>query len=296
MKPRVYGPYSWSPIIRRPTFSFGNNARVAVWIIPNIEFFSLSDMIPASAGGGGKVPDVPGYSVRDYGNRIGVFRLMETMDRYGARGTVALNSDLCQQHPEIIEECVKRGWEFMGHNETNTKRLNEVPAGEDGAIVRRAIETIARETGQKPRGWLGSGLQETWNTLDDLIDNGLEYVADWMFDDQPIRMTIEDGRSIMSVPYSHELNDKPAFEKRGFTADDFARMIMAQFDTLWREGETQPRVMAIALHPYITGMPHRIGALDKALDYISRHDRVWFATGAEIAAAGRKAATARGED
>ncbi len=290
MKPRVYGPYAWSPIIRRPKFSFPNGARVAVWIIPNIEFFSMSDMIPISAGGGGKVPDVPGYTIRDYGNRIGVFRMMEAMDRYGARGTVALNSDLCKQHPEIIEECLKRDWEFMGHNETNTKRLNEAAPGEDGEIVRRAIETIARETGQKPRGWLGSGLQETWGTLDHLIDNGLEYVADWMFDDQPIRMTLDDGRSIMSVPYSYELNDKPAFEKKGMSADAFADMIKAQFDTLWREGETQARVMAIALHPYITGMPHRIGAIDKALDYISRHDRVWFATGAEIAAAGKNAA------
>ena len=289
MKPRVYGPYDWSPIVRRPKFAFPNGARVAVWIIPNIEFFSMSDMIPVAAGGGGKVPDVPGYSVRDYGNRVGVFRLMETMERHGARGTVALNSDLCAHHPEIIEECLKLKWEFMGHNETNTKRLNEVPPGEDGEIVRRTVTTITRETGQKPKGWLGSGLQETWNTLDHLIDNGLEYVADWMFDDQPIKMTLEDGRSIMSVPYSYELNDKPVFEKHGHTADEFSRMIMAQFDTLWREGETQARVMAIALHPYITGVPHRIGALDRALDYISRHDRVWFATGAEIAAAGREA-------
>jgi allantoinase len=287
VKPRVHGPYAWSPIIRRPRFSFPNGARVAIWIIPNIEFFALSDMIPVAAGGGGKVPDVPGFSIRDYGNRIGVFRMMETMARHGARGTVALNSDLCKHHPEIIEECLKLDWEFMGHNETNTKRLNEVPPGEDGGIVRRAIETIARETGQRPKGWLGSGLQETWNTLEHLVDNGLEYVADWMFDDQPIPMTLDDGRTIMSVPYSYELNDKPAIEKKGMSPDAFAEMIMAQFDTLWREGETQARVMAIALHPYITGMPHRIRALDKALDYISRHDRVWFATGAEIAAAGR---------
>ncbi len=290
MKPRVNGPYPWSPIHTRPKFSFPNGARVAVWIIPNIEFFSMSDMIPIAAGGGGKVPDVPSFTIRDYGNRIGVFRLMDAMDRYGARGTVALNSDLCTHHPEIIEACLKRKWEFMGHNETNTKRLNEAPAGEDAEIVRRTIETIKRETGQKPRGWLGSGLQETWDTLDHLVDNGIEYVADWMFDDQPIKMTLEDGRCIMSVPYSYELNDKPAFEKRGLSADAFAEMIKAQFDTLWREGEAQARVMAIALHPYITGMPHRIGAVDKALAYISRHDHVWFATGAEIAAAAKEVA------
>lgn len=288
MKPSTYGPYAYSPIVRRPKFTFPNGARLALWVIPNIEFFALDEMIPASAGGGGKVPDVPGWSVRDYGNRIGIFRMMEVMDRYGVRGTVALNSDLCAQHPELIEECVSRRWEFMGHNESNTRRLNEVPEGEDVAIIARTVRTITQATGQKPKGWLGSGLQETWTTLEALADNGLDYVADWCADDQPLVMTLDGGRTLMSVPYSLELNDKPAFEKRNFTALQFEDMIRRQFDVLWREGATQPRVMAIALHPYITGMPHRIGALDGALDYICRHEGVWLATGAEIAAAGRQ--------
>jgi allantoinase len=293
VKRAAYGPFPYSPIVRRPPFSFPNGARVALWLIPNIEFFALTDMIPASAGGGGKVPDIPGWSSRDYGNRIGVFRLMEVMDRYDVRGTVALNANLCAQHPEIIEECQKRRWEFMGHNETNTKRLNEVPEGEDAAIVRRTVKTITEATGVAPKGWLGSGLQETWNTLDQLVDNGIEYVSDWCNDDQPYQMTLEDGRTIMSIPYTHELNDKPAFENRHMTADQFETMIKRQFDVLWREGETQPRVMAIALHPYLTGLPHRIGALDSALEYVCQHEGVWRATGAEIATAGRKMFEAR---
>ena len=289
MKPSKYGPYPYSPIVRRPKFAFPNGARVAVWVIPNIEFFALDEMIPASAGGGGKVPDVPGWAVRDYGNRIGVFRMMEVMDRYGMKGTVALNSDLCKHHPEIIEECNKRGWEYMGHNESNTRRLNEVPPGEDAKIVERTVKAIFEGTGQKPKGWLGSGLQETWDTVDHLAAAGLEYVADWVSDDQPVVMTLEGGKHLMSIPYSLELNDKPAFDKMHMTPPEFAAMIKRQFDTLWREGETQARVMGIALHPYITGMPHRISALDEALEYICRHDRVWLATGAEIAAAGREA-------
>ena len=172
MKPSKYGPYPYSPIVRRPKFAFPNGARVAVWVIPNIEFFALDEMIPASAGGGGKVPDVPGWAVRDYGNRIGVFRMMEVMDRYGMKGTVALNSDLCKHHPEIIEECNKRGWEYMGHNESNTRRLNEVPPGEDAKIVERTVKAIFEGTGQKPKGWLGSGLQETWDTVDHLAARG----------------------------------------------------------------------------------------------------------------------------
>ncbi len=288
MKPRRYGPFPYSPIIRRPKFSWPNGARIAVWIIPNIEFFALDEQIPAAAGGGGKVPDIPGWSVRDYGNRVGIFRMMEVMDRYKARGTVALNSELCAEHPVIIEECLKRDWELMGHNESNTRRLNAVPPEEEGNVIRRTIETISKASGRKVKGWLSSGLNETWNSLDHFADNGLDYVADWANDDQPYVMTLDDGRTLMSVPYTFELNDKPAFENRGFSAEQFDNMIRRQFDVLWREGETQARVMAIALHPYITGFPHRIGALDSALNYICGHEGVWLATGGEIAEAGRK--------
>ncbi|MDB5570477.1 MAG: polysaccharide deacetylase family protein [Hyphomicrobiales bacterium] len=289
MKPRRYGPFPYSPITRRPPLRWPNGARVALWIIPNIEFFALDEQVPAAAGGGGKVPDIPSWSVRDYGNRIGVFRMMEVMDRYGVRGTAALNSELCAEHPEIIEEAVARKWEFMGHNESNTRRLNSVPPDEEGGVVRRTVDTISQATGARVRGWLSSGLNETWNSLDHFADCGLDYVADWANDDQPYTMTLDDGRTIMSVPYTFELNDKPAYDKRNMTPDEFAATIKRQFDVLWREGETQARVMAIALHPYITGFPHRIGALDSALDYICRHEGVWLATASEIAQAGRDA-------
>jgi len=284
MKPAAYGPFPYSPIIRRPRLVWPNHARVALWIIPNIEFFSLEDKVPVSAGGsGGKTPDVPAWSERDYGNRVGVFRLMQVLSRYDIRGTVALNSNLCARHPVIIEEAQKLRWEWMGHNETNTRRLNEVPAEEEPRIIRDALAEIARATGTRPVGWLGSGLQETWATLDLLAENGVEYVCDWVNDDQPYVMTLDGGRRIVSVPYSHDINDKPAFERMHMTAPEFQDMICRQFDTLYREGAESGRVMAIALHPYITGVPHRIGALDAALDYICRHDGVWRTTGAEIA-------------
>jgi allantoinase len=288
MKPRPYGPFDWSPINRRPKFSWPNGARVALWLIPNIEFFALDEQIPAGSGGGPKPPDVPNWSVRDYGNRVGIFRMMDVMDRYKVRGTVALNSDLCRYHPEIIEDCMARNWELMGHCESNTRRLNDAKPGEEAGIVHRTVEAITKASGVKPRGWLGSGLQETWDTLDHLADAGIDYVADWVNDDQPVVMTLDDGRKMMSIPYSYELNDKPAFERKNRTAEEFDTMIRRQFDVLYREGETSARVMAIALHPYITGVPHRIGALDSALEYICKHEGVWLATGAEIAAAGRQ--------
>ena len=145
MKPAPYGPFPYSPIVKRPRLEWPNGARVALWLIPNIEFFSLEEKVPAGSGGSGiKAPDVPSWAVRDYGNRVGIFRLMKVMDRYSIRGTVALNSELCNQHPFIIEECVKRNWELMGHNESNTRRLNEVPAEEERQIAAEAISVMGR--------------------------------------------------------------------------------------------------------------------------------------------------------
>ncbi len=284
MKPARYGPFPYSPIIHRPPLHWPNGAHVALWIIPNIEFFALDEKVPPAAGGTSvPVPDVPTWSSRDYGNRVGVFRLMELLDRHGIRATVALNSELCVEHPAIIEEGNKRKWEWMGHCESNTRRLNAAPPGDELRIIKNSLATIERATGARPRGWLGSGLQETWDTLDLLAAEGCDYVCDWTNDDQPYLMTLDSGQTLVSVPYSHEINDKPAFEKFHRTAKEFGEMICRQFDVLYREGATSVRVMAIAIHPYLTGVPHRIDAFDAALRYIGQHGGVWKTTGTEIA-------------
>ena len=282
MRPGSYGPFEYSPITRRPKLTWPNGARVALWVIPNIEYFALDERVPASAGGGGKAPDIMAWSARDYGNRVGVFRLMDVLDRHGIRGSVALNSDLCAAHPQIIEEGMARDWEWMGHNQSNTRRLNEIDPESEHGVIKATMDTIEAATGKRPAGWLSSGLQETWSTLDHLAAEGCRYVCDWVNDDQPYRMQLE-GRSMLSVPYSTQLNDKPAFEHMHRTAEEFGTMIRDQFDVLWREGEHSGRVMAIALHPYIIGVPHRIGALDRALEYVCGHEGVWRTTGAEIA-------------
>jgi allantoinase len=283
VKPSTYGPFPYSPIVKRPRLEWPNGARVALWLIPNIEYFSLEEKVPAGAGGSGtKPPDVPSWAVRDYGNRVGIFRMMKVMDRYSIRGTVALNSELCIQHPFIIEECLKRNWELMGHNETNTRRLNEVPPEEERKIISNTFATIERASGKRPRGWLSSGLQETWESLDLLAQEGYQYVCDWTNDDQPYVMSLDAGRRLVSIPYSFDINDKPVFESKNRMAKDFTEMICRQFDVLYEEGAESGRVMAIALHPYIIGLPYRIGALDQALEYICRHAGVWLATGSEI--------------
>ena len=211
MKPGAYGPFPYSPIIRRPRIEWPNGARLALWIIPNVEFFALNERVPPNPQE--TLPDVPTWSVRDYGNRIGVFRLMRVLDRYNFRATVALNSDLCAHHPIIIEEGRARQWEWMGHNESNARRLNQLPDGQEPRVIRNTLDTIERATGQRPSGWLGSGLQETWDTLDHLVAAGCHYVADWTNDDQPYVMSLEGGRELVSVPYTYDINDKQAYER-----------------------------------------------------------------------------------
>jgi allantoinase len=282
MEPRKYGPFPYAPITRRPKLTWPNGARLALWVIPNIEVFALDAKMPAGQGGsGGIIPDVHTWAIRDYGNRVGIFRMMEVLERHGIRATVALNSDACDAHPGMIADAVRLGWEFMGHNQTNVRRLNTMPPEKERDEIRGALERIARATGRPVAGWLGSGLQETWNTLDYLIELGCKYVADWVNDDQPYVMDLG-GRQICSIPYSAEINDKSAVDHLHATPGEFEGMIRRQFDVLYREGAQSGRVMAIALHPYITGVPHRIDALDSALRYIASHDGVWLATGGEI--------------
>jgi peptidoglycan/xylan/chitin deacetylase (PgdA/CDA1 family) len=247
-------------------------------VIPNVEFFALTEPMP---GGTGKVPDVPNYAIRDYGVRVAVWRFIEVFKRYSIRATVALNSDVCDAYPEFLDETTKLGWEFMGHNQTNTRRLNDMPLEEEPSVIHETLVRIQEATGKKPVGWLSSGLQETWNTLEHLIHEGCRYVADWVNDDQPYLMSIN-GKQIVSLPYSLEINDKRAIEIYHLTAEEFDQMIRRQFDVLYREGASSGRVMAIALHPYLTGVPHRIDALDSALNYICAHEGVWLATGSEI--------------
>ena len=279
METRPYGPFPYLPIDERPKITWPNGAHVALWIVPNIEFFPLDQKISPEISS--SVPDVPNWADRDYGARVGVFRMMEVMTRYGIRGTVALNSQVCDFYPQIVERCMKLDWEFMGHNQTNARRLDAIPPDTEKELIFDVFQRIESFTGQRPRGWLGSGLRETWNTLDYLIEAGCDYVADWPNDDQPYQMDI-DGKQLVSIPYSHPNNDLQAFVRRSMSPEEFEQVIRRQFDTLYREGEESGRVMAICLHPYLIGVAHRIGCLDNALSYICNHDKVWHATGSEI--------------
>ena len=278
MEPQRYGPFPYTPINRRPKITWPNGARVALWVVPNIETIPLNEPVP---GGTGMAPDIINWAPRDYGARVGVFRIMDVLTKHGIRGTVTLNSEVCDDYPEIIEDAVALDWEFMGHNQSNSRYLHLMEPDEEHKVVMDTFDRIERATGKRPRGWLSSGLQQSWHTLDYLIEAGATYVADWINDDQPYLMDVG-GKQIASIPYSGEINDLPQMMRMGRTADEFETMMRRQFDTLYRESAESGRVMAICLHPFVIGVPHRIGALDSALEYICGHDDVWLATGSEI--------------
>ena len=192
-------------------------------------------------------------------------------------GSATLNSEVCDDYPEIIEAWTSRGWEFLGHNQSNSRLLTEIPPETERQVVISCFDRIEKATGRRPKGWLSSGLQETWNTLDYLIDAGASYVCDWCNDDQPYLMDVG-GKALVSLPYSLEINDLPFF-RPGRSADDWEKAVCDTFDVLYREGAESGRVMAIPLHPFIIGVPHRIGAFDRAMEYICSHAGVWKAIG-----------------
>lgn len=273
--------YQYSPIIKRQPFNWPNNARVALMVAPNVEFFHIDKPIPGAPSS--QLPDVTGYALRDYGSRIGVFRMMEILDKHGIRATVLLNADVCAHHPVIIEEGNKRNWEWLGHGVTNNIRINQYPADQERAVIRGIRETIASYTGKAPRGWLGpGGGDESPDTLDHLAAEGFDYVCDWGFDDQPMAMRVKSGRMI-AIPYQQGLNDIRVIFQGGHTPKDWCEMVCDQFDTLYKEGATQGRVMTIPLHPFVIGLAFRIKYLDIALQYICSHTGVWKTTGSEIA-------------
>lgn len=268
----VFEPGSWfpfMPIVDRPLVAWPGGARVAVWVVPNIEHFHIEL--------GPKAPDIRNFSRRDYGNRVGVWRVMETLAKHKIRGTVALNGEVVKYYPRIMEECARLDWELMGHGLTNSSFLSGLTPEDESAVIASTREAI-ESCGQKMRGWLGPGLTETWNTLDLLREQGVEYVADWCNDDLPYAM----NNGLFSIPYSLELNDMPLFNNPSISVVDFERRIRDTFDVLYEEGAVNGRVMCIALHPFLTGVPHRIRYLDSALAHIASHDGVWFATGSEI--------------
>ena len=280
--PQEQTRFPYSAIVDRKPLRWPNGARIAVWVIPNIEHF-LFDRSSTSVTNAttNLVPDVLNYSWRDYGVRVGIWRLMDIMERYGIKGTVALNSDVCVHYPRIIEGGNHLGWEWMGHGTSNSILINRQTEEEERELIRDVVDTIQRGTGKRPRGWLSPALSESHRTLDLLAECGIEYVCNWVNDEQPYPMRVKTG-SMISLPYSVEINDIPAFVDLKQSAETFGRMICDQFDVLYEDGAKTGRVMAICLHPFLIGHPYRSKYFAQALAHITSRQDVWVTTGGEI--------------
>ncbi len=276
-------PFKYWPIIKRPKIKWSNNARLAVWVGLNIESYDVdkpsTSIFPGTAG---LVPDPLNYGWRDYSVRVGIWRMMQLFDKHKIRPSCLINSDVCHFYPEIIEEGNKRNWAWVAHGKNNSIFQANMTFEEEKTYLKEVIETIEKITGQKPKGWLGPALTETFNTPQILTSLGLTYILDWCNDDQPYPLFSKNG-TMISVPYSIEINDIPLFVGKSLSGEDFYQMIVDQFDTLYEESKESGRVMAIALHPFVIGLPFRIKYLDKALEYIRGHKDVWITTSDEIA-------------
>ena len=275
--------YEDSFITERKPYKWPDNNTLAVWFVPNVEVWHYDSAfgVGITPNPTNHVPDVFNYAWREYGMRVGLWRLADVLDEAGLKATVALNSQVCDVYPKAVEQMKERGWEFMGHGTTNSITLAGINPEQEHETIRGILDTIAHATGKRPRGWLGAGLVETYNTLDILAEEGVNYCGDWNNDDQPYPMKVKSGK-MFSIPYCNEINDIPLYIRKGYTGEQYLRSVIDQFDTLLADSRTQPRVMGVPLHPMISGQPLRIKYFQRAIAHMKEQPGVWFATGSEI--------------
>jgi peptidoglycan/xylan/chitin deacetylase (PgdA/CDA1 family) len=272
--------FDYVPITERSQVSWPAGAKVAVYVGLNIEHFLIdrpsTSIWPGTAD---LVPDALNYGWRDYGPRVGVWRVMEILDRHGVRASALLNSDAVHHYPQIVRAGVERNWAWLAHGRTNSILHTDMTPEEERAVLTGVVDTISAATGRRPRGWMGPGLTETFNTPALLSELGLGYVLDWTNDDQPYHLRVP---GMLSVPYTVELNDLGLFAK-GVTGPEFVRIVKDQYEQLLADSAHSGRVMALALHPFVIGQPFRAKYLDQALAYLAAQPDSWLTTSDDIA-------------
>ena len=272
----------YSAIVDRPPLKLPNNARVIFWTIVNYEVWDIGrpmarQVIPAPTGQV-LLPDVPNWSWHEYGMRVGAWRFYELFARLGIKPTLAANARICEDYPRVAEQAKKDGWEFMGH------AYDQLPIhkNEDqAAMINRSMDVIEKFTGKRPVGWLGPGLTQTLETPELLKKAGVQYIGDWVYDDEPTVIRTTEG-PLVTLPYTVELNDIPMMIVQHHESDYLLKRTIDQFDRLYAEGKDRAKVMALAIHPYISGQPHRIKYLEQIYDYVNKHEGVLHWNGEQI--------------
>ena len=278
----VRGRLDYDPIWTRPPRRLPGGARIAVWTIVNVEVWSPDAAMPRAVlpppMGQPLLPDVPNWAWHEYGMRVGFGRFLRTLDARALKASFAVNGAACEVYAAACREAAQRDWDFIGHGFVQ-RPMHRVE--DPRAAIANTIEAIRRLTGKPPRGWESPGLTETAETLDLLSEAGIEYVCDWCLDDQPVSLRAR-PKPVVSIPYTVEVNDVVISAVQSHASDEIFKRGVDQFDRLYLEGAEQPRVMAISIHPYLTGAPHRIRYLEALYDHILGHESVWMATGSEI--------------
>jgi allantoinase len=273
---------AYSPIADRAPLKLPGGARLVVWTIVNVEEWDINQAMPRTVltppAGGSPMPDIPNWAWHEYGNRVGFWRMLEVLDRCEIRAALAINGTAIKTYPHIVRAAKERGWEFMGHGYTQRNMQRVENERED---IARTSAAIAEATGRRPRGWLGPGLTETWDTPDLLVESGYDYVADWVLDDQPVVLKTR-SRPIVNIPYTQECNDVAMMLIQHHKACEYYDRALDQFEQLYHDARDSARVMALVVHPYIMGAPHRLKYYRMILERIRQANDVLIWTGEQI--------------
>jgi peptidoglycan/xylan/chitin deacetylase (PgdA/CDA1 family) len=280
--------YAYASLFKRKPVTWPGGARVALWIVPTLEFFPL-DMAPKGVRPPGGLerpyPDLWNYTLRDYGNRVGFARIFQALERRGLRASAALSSRLAERYPHVMGEVRRLGFEVIAHGvDMGRVHAAGVPAETEREWVRQSLDVLRRLSGQPVTGWYSPAHSESHDTLDLVAEAGCRYVCDWVNDDMPYRLETRSG-PLYAMPHAHEISDLQLFHVYKYKPREFAAQVVDHFDWLYREagrGDCGGRIVALSLRPWLSGVPHRIAAVEDVLDHIVRHAGVWSATGAEI--------------
>lgn len=271
-----HGRYGYTPITGRADYTWPGGKRLAVYIGLNLEHFAFGEGLGAELAPGGLQPDVLNYAWRDYGNRVGAWRMRDMFDELDMPASVIANSAMYAYAPELMSAFRDRGDEIVGHGRTNSERQSVLDRAQETALIGEATGILTDAEMMKPKGWLSPWIAESLDTPDLLAEAGYGYTLNWCMDDQPVWMETSAGR-LLSIPYPQEVNDIPAIVARKDSAADFADMIIDNFDEMLEQSAQQPLVMGIALHPYLVGQPYRLRHLRRALTHIASHrDEIWL--------------------
>lgn len=283
---RDHGRYAYSAIVDRPVYAWPGGKSLAFYVALNVEHFSFGEGLGHTPTAPGPMPDVRNYAWRDYGLRVGIWRVFDLAEKLGLPLVHLLNGAVAERFEPIVRRIRERGDEVVGHGFTNSERQSDMQGAEEAEMIEKVTDLLARHCGQRPFGWMGPWIAETSQTPDLLKEAGYRYIMDWPADDQPFWMSTRAG-PILSVPYPIEINDSPTMLSRAQSATDFRQMIVDQFETMLALSREQPLVCGISLHTFCVGQPFRLTQLQQALAHICSHpsfgQQVWVTTPGRIA-------------